>query len=128
MLFVALLIGFVTVAMITSALAHDPHRWGYAASLMAVCAAILAVWSAELLSAGINYLSWPAHPSIIFVFAAAPYAAVVVNVLIRRGRTPQHTPSLEDDPVLRRYVAEKLRRARQRRQAEALEAAPDDGG
>ena len=128
MIFIALLIVFAAASMVTSALAHDQHRWHYAATITAICAVTLATWTADLLTSALNYVSWQAHPIIVFVFAATPYTAVMRNLWIRRCRTPRHTPSLDDDPVLRRYVAEKVRRTRLRRQAEALEAAAEDGG
>jgi hypothetical protein len=128
MIFIALLMLFVAASTVTSALAYDQRRWHYAATITALCAVTLAAWTTNLLSSGLRHVSWQAHPVIVFVFAASPYAAVMLNLWIRRCRTPRHTPGPDDDPVLRRYLAEKRRRARQRRQTEALEAAAEDGG
>lgn len=128
MMFFALLVVFGIAALATSALAHDPQRWRYAASLMVLSAALLVVWTADLLSLALENAVGPVPGLIILVLAAAPYGMVMLNLWIRRSRTPLHTPSVADDPVLRRYLAEKLQRSRRRRQTEAHEGATDDAG
>ena len=127
-MFFALLIGFGLAALATSALAHDPHRWRYAAGLMALAAAILTVWTANLLSLALENAGGPFPRWTTVALAFAPYGIVMLNLWIRRRRAPRHTPGVNDDPVLRRYLEEKLRRSRRRRQTEALEGATDDAG
>lgn len=128
MMFFALLVGFGLASLATSALAHDPRRWRYAAGLMALFAAILTVWTADLLSLALQNAGQPVPRLITLALAATPYGVVMHNLWIRRRRMPRHTPSVNDDPVLRRYLDEKLRRSRRRRQTEALEGAIDDAG
>ena len=123
MAFLALMVVFIIASMVTSALAYDERRWRYAAGLTVGCAIILSAWTAELLSAGLNFFSYRIVPLSLGGIAATPYIAVLFNLWVRRRRTPRHTPSVDDDPVLRRYLEEKLRRDRRRRQAEAAEAA-----
>ena len=126
MLFLALLAVFAIASLVTSALAHDERRWRYSVGVTIACAMILVSWTANLLSAGLHYLSHRIDPLMAVLIAATPYVVVVFNLWIRRRRTPRHTPGLNDDPVLRRYLEEKLRRHRQRRQAEALESTSNE--
>jgi hypothetical protein len=90
------------------------------------CGAVLSLWNAELLAGALEYVSVRIDPFWSVVLGALPCALVLADVWWRRRRTPRFKPSLDDDPVLRRYVAEKIRRARLRRQAEELQAASDD--
>jgi hypothetical protein len=126
MLFAATLAAFVTGAMVASALAHEPTRWRYAAGLTLGCGVILATWSANVVTATLLFFGTRIEPAVAWVVASVPYALVIVNMWIRRGRTPRYAPGPDDDPVLRRYLAEKLRRRRLRRQAEDTESATDD--
>ena len=126
MIFLAVLTVFGAASLVTSALAHDEHRWRYFAVVTAASAAVLTAWTAKVVGMALQYISFPVHPVVAGFIAGTPFAVVMLNLWIRRRRTPRHTPSLNDDPVLRRYLEEKLRRARRRRQAEELEAAADD--
>lgn len=127
MILFALLMVFGTASLMTSALAHDELRWRYAAALTVAGAILLTSWSARLLTAGLHHMGYDIHLLMAVLIAGMPNAAVLFNLWIRRKRTPRHTPGPEDDPVLRRYLEEKVRRERRRRQAEALDAAADDG-
>ena len=127
MLFIALLAIFGAASLATSALAYDERRWRYAAGVTVASGVILAAWSAKLLvAAAANQVSWDIHPLVAVLIAVVPYAVVVSNLWARRRHTPRHAPGIDDDPVLRRHVAEKRRRSRLQRQAEADEAAADD--
>jgi hypothetical protein len=126
MLFIVLLAVFGAGALVTSALAYDELRWRYAIVVTVACAVILAAWTARLLAAALGWLSWDLHPAIALLISAVPYGAVVFSLWTRRRHTPRHVPGLDDDPVLRRHVAEKLRRLRRRRQLEAQEEAAGD--
>jgi type VI protein secretion system component VasK len=121
MLFIALLVVFAACAFVTSALAYDQLRWRYAAIITVVCAVLLAAWTAGLLVAVLRWFSLEVNFALALLSGATPYAIVLAGLWRRRRQTPRHTPSLDDDPVLRRHVAEKLRRVRRQRQAEAQE-------
>ena len=123
MIFLLLLIFF---ALATTALSYDERRWRYAAGLTVVSGAILTWRSANLLIQALQFLSCEINPAIAVLLAAGPYTWIVLNLWVRRQHTPRHVPGLDDDPVLRRYLEEKLRRLRHRRQAEAMEFGTDD--
>jgi hypothetical protein len=57
-------------------------------------------------------------PLLATLAAALPLCLILANLGVRRRNTPRHTPGINDDPTLRRYVEEKTRRARKRRQEE----------
>jgi hypothetical protein len=128
--FFALVLIFVTASLVASAFAHDERRWPYPAAVAIACAILLVIWTAQLMNTGLGYFSYRIPPVISVLIAAPPYLVVILNLLIRRRNTPRHVPGLDDDPVLRRYLAEKLRRRRRQRQeemeADAIAAAAVD--
>jgi hypothetical protein len=125
MIFLLLLVSFAIAAMATGALSHDERKWRYAAGLTVATAATLTWRSAELLISALHFISCDIHPVTAGLLAAGPYAWVVVDLWVRRQHTPRHAPGPDDDPVLRRYLEEKLRRHRRRRHAEELEFGTD---
>ena len=128
MLFFGFLVIFAISSLVTSSLAYDGRRWIYAATVT-TCSAVVLIWqSAKFLQAIAGFLSFELHLAIAAVFASAPYLYVLFDLWHRRCHTPRHTPSLDDDPVLRRHVEEKIRRGRLRRQAEEQEEMRDDVG
>jgi hypothetical protein len=59
------------------------------------------------------------HPALAAMIVALPFFLVLASLFVRRRNTPRHSPSVNDDPTLRRHLEEKHRRARKRRQDEA---------
>jgi len=122
MLPIAVTILFVICALVTSALAYDERRWRYPFLIMSVCAGLLTIWSAQGLRKILLKFDYPLHPAIAIIAVALPFCFVIGSLMARRRSTPRHTPSINDDPTLRRHLEEKTRRARKRRQdEEALE-------
>jgi hypothetical protein len=126
MLFLTVLFVFSIAAMVTGGLAHDERRWQYAFAVTVTSSILLATWSGKLLAMAMKALSLPVHPVTPFGLAAAPFALVLAHLCLRRYETPRHIPGPDDDPVLRRYREEKLRRRRRARQLEEMESSGDD--
>lgn len=121
--FVTLL--FIGGALAASALAHDGKRWRYAFLVVVACAGWLTIWSARSLRHLLLRVDIELYAPLSVLAAALPFCAVLNSLLVRRQNTPRHSPSLSDDPTLRFHVAEKIRRARKRRQEEADVEDPD---
>ena len=113
---------FIVSVLTTSALAHDGKRWRYAFLGAAACAGVLTVLGARGLRALFRSIDIELAPSLATLAAALPLGLILASLIVRRRNTPRHTPSINDDPTLRRHVEEKTRRARKRRQEdEAIE-------
>jgi hypothetical protein len=114
------LVLFSCSAAVTSGLVYNERGWRYAMGCTAACAVLPLLWIADLLPRLARAASLSLHPALTFVVAALPFGIVLLRLWWRRIHTPRHTPGPEDDPVLRRYLEEKVRRRRKRRQEEAL--------
>ena len=113
---------FIVSVLTTSALAHDEKRWRYAFIGAAACAGALAVLGSRGLRTLFRSIAVELAPSLAILAAALPLGLILLSLIVRRRNTPRHTPSINDDPTLRRHVEEKTRRARKRRQEdEAIE-------
>ena len=113
---------FIVSVLTTSALAHDEKRWRYAFLATAACAGVLTAWGARGLRTMLRSIDLELTPSLATLAAALPWGLILASLVVRRRNTPRHTPSINDDPTLRRHVEEKTRRARKRRQEdEAIE-------
>ncbi len=110
---------FIGGALAASALAHDEKRWRYPFCAAVVCAGWLTIWSARTLRKLLLVIDLELYTPVAMVAVALPFCAMLSSVMVRRQNTPRHPPRLNDDPTLRGYVAEKIRRARKRRQDEA---------
>jgi hypothetical protein len=119
MLPVAIIILLAVSTVAASALAHDEKRWRYPAIIALGCAVYLAAWGAGMLRKFLKLLSVDLHPMAAAVAVAVPLGFFLFSLVARRNTIPRHTPGVEDDPVLRRYLEEKARRARKRRQEDA---------
>jgi hypothetical protein len=109
---------FIGGALLASAFAHDEKRWRYPFLAAAACAGFLTIWGAGALRRMLQHFDTELSPLLATIVAALPFCWVLGNLVVRRRDTPRHTPSLNDDPTLRRHVEEKRRRARKRRQEE----------
>lgn len=113
---------FIVSALTTSALAHDEKRWRYAFLAAAACAGVLTVLGARGLRTLFRSIDLELSPLVAILAAALPLGLILASLVVRRRNTPRHTPSINDDPTLRRHLEEKARRARKRRQDdEAIE-------
>ena len=113
---------FIVSVLTTSALAHDEKRWRYAFLGAAACAGVLTAWGARGLRTMLRSIDLELTPLLATLAAALPLGLILASLVVRRRNTPRHTPSINDDPTLRRHVEEKTRRARKRRQEdEAIE-------
>jgi hypothetical protein len=113
---------FIVSVLTTSALAYDEKRWRYAFLGAAVCAGMLTVLGARGLRAMFRSIDLELTPLAAVLATALPLGLILASLIMRRRNTPRHTPSINDDPTLRRHVEEKTRRARKRRQEdEAVE-------
>lgn len=118
MLYLLTLLAFALAAMVTSSLSFDERRWRWAAGCTAACALVLTTWTGAWLQK-LGGGSWAAlRPAPAFLLGSLPFVLVLVRLWLRRQATPRHIPSLDDDPVMRRYLAEKVRRIRRQRQEE----------
>jgi len=108
----------IVSALATSALAHDEKRWRYAFLVTAACAGVLTVFGARGLHTLLRGIDLELSPLVATLTAALPSCLILASLIARRRNTPRHTPSINDDPTLRRHVEEKTRRARKRRQEE----------
>ena len=109
---------FVVGALVTSAFAHDEKRWRYLFLATAGCGGFLTIWGSRVLQRMLQHFDTELSPLLATIAAALPFCWVLGNLVVRRRNTPRHTPSINDDPTLRRHVEEKHRRARKRRQEE----------
>ena len=109
---------FVIGALVTSAFAHDEKRWRFPFLATAGCAGILTAWGAGALRRMLHHFDTDLSPLLATITAALPFCLVLGSLIVRRKNTPRHTPSINDDPTLRRHVEEKHRRSRKRRQDE----------
>jgi hypothetical protein len=115
--FVTLL--FIAGTLWASATAHDEKRWRYPFFAAVACAGWLTIWVARSLRHLLLEIEINLYAPVAIALVALPFCAVLGSVMVRRQNTPRHSPSIDDDPTLRRHVAEKTRRARKRRQEEA---------
>jgi hypothetical protein len=118
MLPIATIVLLAVSAFAASALAHDERRWRYPATIAVGCAVVLTAWGAGALRKMLQAISLDLHPVITGAAVAIPLCLLLRSLVTRRTNTPRHTPSIDDDPVMRRYLNEKIRRARKRRQEE----------
>ena len=119
MLALTITLVLTAAAVAASALAHDERRWRYPMVIAIGCAIYLAVWGAGFLRKILKLFSFDLHPLVAAIAVAVPLGFLLWSLVARRNTIPRHTPGLRDDPVLRRHVEEKLRRARKRRQDDA---------
>jgi hypothetical protein len=120
MVFLVLLLVFLGAALVTAGLVYQPRSWRVAMGLTTVCALLLAVLTARYLLGARGTLLAPRSAVLALALATLPYGAVLLRLTLTRLRTPRHEPGPDDDPILRRYLHEKVRRSRKRRQEEEL--------
>lgn len=125
MLPILVILLFIVSVLTTSALAHDEKRWRYAFLAAAACAGVLTVLGARGLRTMLRSIELELTPLVAALAAALPLYLILASLVVRRRNTPRHTPSINDDPTLRRHVEEKTRRARKRRQEEEAIENPD---
>jgi hypothetical protein len=121
MLYGFLLLTFAFAAMVTSSLAYSERGWRYALAVTLLSAIPLVIWVAGLLRSAVRFFTGDIALPLALLLAALPFALVVAHLCSRRKNTPRHAPGPEDDPLYRRFRAEKLRRYRLRRQQEEQE-------
>ena len=122
MLYLLVLLLFAVIAMVTSGLAYAERAWRYAMGATTLAAVLLVIWSADFLQRVARYFSGEIDLTVALAAAALPFGGVLLHLCARRQNTPRHAPGPDDDPLYRRFRAEKIRRRRlQRQQEEMLE-------
>ena len=120
------LLAFTGAALVTSSLAHTARAWRYAMAVTILCAFAAVAGIGQTLHAVTRYFSSEVSHGLLVAVSALPFILALASLYNRRRHTPRHTPGPEDDPLYRRFRAEKLRRHRlQRQQEEALDESAD---
>lgn len=118
MLLLALILLLAASTLAASALAHDEKRWRYAAFVSLACSVALVIRGVRALQIASYGISFPLPLPVTCLIVAGPFVFLFASVITRRRNTPRHRRSLDDDPVLRRYLNEKHLRVQKRRREE----------
>lgn len=120
MLYLLVFVLFVVTAFVTSTLRYTLHAWRWGMAAAVACAVILIGPALRVLPVLAKAVSLPLGPAAIWTLALLPFGVVLLRLWLQRRNTPRALPGPDDDPVLRRFRAEKLRRRRLERQRQEL--------